>query len=237
MDQSPRKSLEFTRDVQGKELLLKEGKFQVMMEWEKPYMEACIDALQPFGNVLEIGFGCGYSATRIQSYHPKSHTIIECDPVVAERARQFAEKHPHTTIVENTWQEALASLDIFDTIFFDDYALETEAEMQTMQERAVISNSVLENGRQTLAGLKATIAPHLPKSYHDEDLLEFFQLMTSNSDMEPKNLLSFLEDLKSANQITATQQQFAIDISLSKGLITQADLASFSPQNGGGGGR
>ena len=40
MDQSPRKSLEFTRDVQGKELLLKEGKFQVMMEWEKPYMEA-----------------------------------------------------------------------------------------------------------------------------------------------------------------------------------------------------
>jgi len=29
-------------------------------------------------DVLEIGFGCGYSASRIQSFKPRSHTIIEC---------------------------------------------------------------------------------------------------------------------------------------------------------------
>ena len=69
--------MEYQRDEQGKEVLLKDGKFQVMMEWEKPYMHACIDALKPFGDVLEIGFGLGYSAERIQTYHPKSHTIIE----------------------------------------------------------------------------------------------------------------------------------------------------------------
>ena len=63
-------------DEHGKEILLQDNKHQVMMEWEKPYMEACIDKLQPKGDVLEIGFGMGYSATQIQKYKPKSHTII-----------------------------------------------------------------------------------------------------------------------------------------------------------------
>lgn len=93
------------------------------MEWEKPYVEKCVDELQitsapcpsvilrcflqpkqwplstpqlkidkrfEFGvpdlwpqnseecDVLEIGFGCGYSASRIQRFQPRSHTIIEC---------------------------------------------------------------------------------------------------------------------------------------------------------------
>ena len=50
----------------------------IMMEWEKPYMEACVDhmAINSSSVVLEIGFGLGYSATRIQSYRPKRHVII-----------------------------------------------------------------------------------------------------------------------------------------------------------------
>ena len=62
---------EFILDENQKELLLKDSKYQVMMEWEKPYMEAIIDEIKPTGDVLEIGFGCGYSATRIQHYNPK----------------------------------------------------------------------------------------------------------------------------------------------------------------------
>ena len=57
---------EFNVDENGKEILLRDGEHQVMMEWEKPYMEAIIDTIKPTGDVLEIGFGCGYSATRIQ---------------------------------------------------------------------------------------------------------------------------------------------------------------------------
>ena len=34
--------------------------FQVMMEWEKPYMKK-VKNLKPKGDVLEIGFGLGYS--------------------------------------------------------------------------------------------------------------------------------------------------------------------------------
>src|SRR5262249_17301073 len=107
--------MEYSKDEEGKEVLLKDGKFQVMMEWEKPYMDACIDALKPFGDVLEIGFGLGYSAERIQTYHPRSHTIVEFHPEVAARAREWAKRYPNVMIVEDTWQNALANLGVFDS--------------------------------------------------------------------------------------------------------------------------
>ena len=37
----------YTFDEGKKELLLSTNNGQVMMEWEKPYMEACIDKLEP----------------------------------------------------------------------------------------------------------------------------------------------------------------------------------------------
>lgn len=52
-------SVQFTTDAFGKSLLLASNGFQVMMEWEKPYMEACVNKLKPFGRVLEVGFGLG----------------------------------------------------------------------------------------------------------------------------------------------------------------------------------
>ena len=110
-------------DEHGKEILLKDNKHQVMMEWEKPYMEACIDKLQPKGDVLEIGFGMGYSATRIQKYKPKSHTIIEMDPTVIERLKEWAKDYDNIIIVEGTWQEKIHNLGTFDEIFMDDSPL------------------------------------------------------------------------------------------------------------------
>ena len=70
----------YTKDIIDKEILtdLTENN-QVMMEWEKPYMEALVKELYTKGNVLEIGFGLGYSATAIQRYNINTHTIIECD--------------------------------------------------------------------------------------------------------------------------------------------------------------
>ena len=57
--------LVYTKDKEGNEILQDEtGAHQVMMEWEKPYMEKCIEYLDPSGSVLEIGFGLGYSANK-----------------------------------------------------------------------------------------------------------------------------------------------------------------------------
>jgi len=125
-------------DEYGKEILLKDNKYQVMMEWEKPYMETCIDKLQPKGDVLEIGFGMGYSATQIQKYKPKSHTIIEIDPMVIKRLKKWAKDYDNIIIVEGTWQEKIHDLGTFDEIFFDDYPLkkpESELEKKIIGDR------------------------------------------------------------------------------------------------------
>ena len=45
----------YTKDIIDKEILTDITKSnQVMMEWEKPYMEALVRELQHKGNVLEI---------------------------------------------------------------------------------------------------------------------------------------------------------------------------------------
>ena len=114
---------QYKLDKYGKEILLQNNKNQVMMEWEKSYMEACIDKLQPKGDVLEIGFGMGYSATQIQKYKPKSHTIIEMDPMVIKRLEEWAKDYDNIIIVEGTWQSQMKNLGKFDEIFFDDFPL------------------------------------------------------------------------------------------------------------------
>jgi hypothetical protein len=113
----------FSQDRDGQEQLIDADGMQVMMEWEKPYMERCVDELGigPGSRVLEIGFGCGYSAERIQQAKPKSHTIIECAEPVLERLRAWASERPSVNVVEGTWQERMPELGKFDHVFFDDY--------------------------------------------------------------------------------------------------------------------
>ena len=117
------KDLIYTKDVKGEEILIDPNfnNFQVMMEWEKPYMEALVDNLEPTGDVLEIGFGFGYSANQIQKHKIKSHTIIEPNDSVLKKLIKWAKKQKHKVIVvKGIWQEELKHLGKFDSIFFDD---------------------------------------------------------------------------------------------------------------------
>jgi guanidinoacetate N-methyltransferase len=117
----------FTKDENNKDIILDPTlKHQIMMEWEKPYMEACIQKLQPFGDVLEIGFGLGYSATEIQKFPIKSYTVIECDVGAYQRALRWKEKYNHKiNIIHDRWENVYKSLPKFDCLFFDDYDIKT----------------------------------------------------------------------------------------------------------------
>lgn len=199
--------MEFMKDSLGGEILLKDGKFQVMMEWEKPYMHACIDALAPQGDVLEIGFGCGYSATHIQSYHPKSHTIIEYHPAVVEKAREWALRYPNVRIVHDTWQNALSNLGYYDCIFFDDYPLESESEMQKLKEQAKASSSLLANGQKLMAEVLELVPFLHSVQYTDADLMEFLQGQLSQQNVNGKHLGAFIAELEHRQQIDARQRQ------------------------------
>ena len=125
----------FQEDINNDEILLSSTQEQIMMEWEKPYMEASIDMLKPTGNVLEIGFGCGYSASQIMKYKPKKYTVIECDPIVIEKANIWRKKYPDVKIhiVEGVWQEKLHTLGVFDEIYFDDFPLNIQENSSQME--------------------------------------------------------------------------------------------------------
>jgi hypothetical protein len=127
--------LRYSKDVSGNQLLEDEdGIHQVMMEWEKPYMEKCIELLDPSGHVLEIGFGLGYSANKICSYDITSYTIIECSPIVWEKIEEFkaemsiSKPNLLITVIKGRWQDVLSCAEVYDSIFFDDYIGQTLTE-------------------------------------------------------------------------------------------------------------
>jgi hypothetical protein len=126
----------FVKDINNKDIIIdtKNNNYQVMMEWEKPYMEKLIKNLKPKGNVLEIGFGLGYSANEIQKYDIKSHTIIESDKNVLKNLKSWAKQQKHKVIiVKGTWQNKLQQIKKFDSIFFDDAPLNEYPDMENIR--------------------------------------------------------------------------------------------------------
>ena len=132
--------LKYTTDICGQDILTDENDHhQVMMEWEKPYMEKSIELFQPFGKVLEIGFGMGYSATKIcEMENVTEYNVIECSPVVWKQFNEWRNnqlmKRPNLKInlIKGRWQDVLCEEGIFDCIYFDDYKGLVDLHTQTI---------------------------------------------------------------------------------------------------------
>jgi hypothetical protein len=227
MNQKHLANMEFTRDLEGKELLLKDGKFQVMMEWEKPYMEACIQTLAPSGDVLEVGFGCGYASDSIQAFSPKSHTIIEYHPVVAAKAREWAKGKKNVHICEDTWQNALGKLGQFDAIFFDDYPLESGVQTQEKKKQIDQSNELLKQGKATLDEVQRRVPDLKKMHYSQKDIDEFLRLIQSKEALEPKQLIQFVYELMEAHQISESVLSDTLEKLVAAKCVTKKDLLAY----------
>ena len=93
---------------------------EVMMAWEAPIMKRHAEVVcHNRGDVLEIGFGMGIAAERIQTQRPRSHTIVECHPQILERLHQWARGRENVTIVEGEWYEVRHELGTYDGILYD----------------------------------------------------------------------------------------------------------------------
>lgn len=185
---------QITRDPEGKERL-ERGGTPIAMSWERPYIEACIDALQPSGDVLEVGYGLGYGAARIRTYHPRSHTVIEAIPEIAAQARQAG-----VNVIEESWEKALTKLGSFDVVFFHDYAskhLPKEPSKKAAGLLVKAGKALVESAMKKFS-LKSM-------RYSDEDLAAFLQMMEKSGRDDSRMVLRFFADLYKDNQITLHQ--------------------------------
>ena len=93
---------------------------EVMMDWEDTIMSASAAYVcEGGGDILEIGFGMGISATYIQSHTINSHTIIENHPQIITKAQAWAADKSNVTIIEGSWFDIKDSLSTYDGLFYD----------------------------------------------------------------------------------------------------------------------
>ena len=102
----------------------------VMMEWERPLMEAhasIITQNEKNKRVLNVGFGMGIIDTILQeSYEPSYHVIIEAHPDVYKKMMDDGwDTKSNVTIYHGKWQDIIPKLINenvqFDGIFWDTY--------------------------------------------------------------------------------------------------------------------
>lgn len=205
--QNQKGQMQFTKDEFGKEILLEDGHRQIMMEWEKPYIKACIDAIKPRGDVLEIGFGLGYSAFYIQEHSPRRHTIVESDPTVIQKAKEWAKGKANIKIVEGMWQDKLTTLGEFDAIFFDDYSSfnqETAAEISDEQSSGQEKVEEAENLRSQL---EKAFQSYKNIRFDDSQLEDFRSYLSGKIGITKEYVERFMNKLEAQGNITAAQKK------------------------------
>ncbi|MFE3498551.1 class I SAM-dependent methyltransferase [Kitasatospora sp. NPDC059146] len=101
--------------------LIIEGQ-QVMQDWEAALMRRMAERVGAgHGDILEIGFGLGLSATFIEEQGVRSHTIVEFNDQVLEVAKAWRARRPDSDIelIQGNWQSVMPTLGDFDGIFWD----------------------------------------------------------------------------------------------------------------------
>lgn len=180
-------------------------KLEALKQWRKLYIESLIDHLRPSGSVLEVGFGLGHAAERIQSHHPKAHTIIESDPKIAKEAKQWAAKHSHVTVIQDFWQNAMVGLGQFDAIFFNDFPLDSDIEfLKSVSSEDIASTS--SKAKKLVEALEKQMA-QITVKFSDQDIEDFYQKV---GQFNLQELPSFLSTLKKKGCITDKQYKTAM---------------------------
>lgn len=74
------------------------------------------------GDILDVGFGLGFSANFFYELGVKSYTCIELDDQIYKKALEWAKDKPNVTIVKGDWINKIPTLGRkFDGIFMDTY--------------------------------------------------------------------------------------------------------------------
>lgn len=181
-------------------------KDQMMRAWKKSYIGALIDALHPEGDVLQVGFGLGDAARHIQSFNPKSHTIIEMDQEIAKEAQQWISQHPKVSLLVGNWEKLLPKLGEFDAIFFNDFPHDQET-IQWFNPEKVEAAAKKTKEMKDLLGKAQEQFSQIKISYSDEQIDEFYQ---QRGQFHKEELGQFFQKLKNNGNISEEQYENAM---------------------------
>lgn len=159
--------------------------------------EALIERLQPRGNVLQIGFSSSVIAERIQTYHPKNHTILDPD----RKAGEGAASKPRWEVIQDRWEHVLPKLGSFDAIFYDDFNPERERQKAKLLIAASVS---VQKGKEAISKARAQFPNLTEMKYSDDDLDRLFEQF--GKDKLPQ-LAHFLKELLRNKQISHAQYE------------------------------
>lgn len=180
-----------------------------MSSVENLYIKACIDTLvsaqRPIGDVLQIGFGNGIAAGLLQTYKPRSHTVIELHEKKAARALVWGAEFPNVRIIRDRG----TALGVFDAI----YAVESD--MEKMQQEPGFASRFCKKIGKTLS-LRS-------KKYAQQDIDFFIQKIEKKDSEDKKNLLNFFADLYARGQISEGQWDRVCETVINRGWASLED--------------
>jgi guanidinoacetate N-methyltransferase len=107
---------------------------EVMQAWEEPLMrELATHVAASGGDVLEIGFGMGISATIIQDVGVRSHTIVEPNDGVVAHFEAWRRGYPGREIrlLHGFWQDLSDRFGEYDGVLYDPYPFSPEDDKET----------------------------------------------------------------------------------------------------------
>ena len=160
--------------------LIIEGQ-QVMQDWEAELMRRMAERVgATHGDILEIGFGLGLSATFIEEQGVRSHTIVEFNEEVLKKASAWAAERPDRDIelLQGHWQAVLPQLGDFDGIFWDAFPTsEDEFDQYVLRDSTVAEAFFCEAAAHLRAGGVFTYYTNERESLsrrHQRSLLRYF---------------------------------------------------------------
>ena len=165
---------------------------EILEDWQIPIMETmALKVTENHGDVLEIGFGRGVSATYIQENGVRSHTIVECNEYsITNHFEPWRKNYPGNpiTLIRGRWEDVEHELEFFDSIFFHAFPLNDEEFIKYVVNRITFAEHFFPIAAKHLrvGGIFTYLTTEINSlsRRHQRALLQYFSSLT----MSVKNL-------------------------------------------------
>lgn len=140
--------------------------YPVAVKWVRPIMERSIELITfDKGDILEIGFGMGIASDYIQEQNVRSHTILEINKHIYEKAVEWAKDKPNVEVIFGDW---LMNLDKINSKKYSGIYYDTNSPNSNLFRKMVVDESIAEDG------IFSYFYPNIDFCYHEMKNIDSF---------------------------------------------------------------